>query len=164
MPNSRQLGSYLVERSRNDSAARTFIERTSRYAMLARLDGGDTQSVLESFTKRLRTVPASLRKTVAYDQGTGTSPRETLAKRLKMDIDFCNPHGPWQRTADENANGLIRESLPKDTDLSAVANAELRAIEAGLNGRPRQMLRLESPGENFSSLKLNEFIGVALQA
>ena len=132
--------------------------------MLAKLDGADAQSALEGFTKRLRTVRASLHKTVAYDQGSEMSLNETLAKRLQMNIDFCNPHSPWQRAANENANSLIREYLPKGTDLSAVTNAALRAIEAGLNGRPRQMLRLQTPDEGFSGLKLNEFIGVAIQA
>ena len=154
----------LIKGSRNGSAVGTLIERTSRYVMLAKLDGCDAQSVLEGFTKRLRTVPASLRKTLTYDQGTEMALHETLAKRLKMDIFFCDPHSPWQRAANENANGLIRQYLPKGTDLSTVTAAELRAIEARLNGRPRQILRFQTPDEVFSSLKLNEYIGVPLQA
>ena len=154
----------LIKGAGNGSAVGTLIERTSRYIMLAKLDGADAQSVLEGFTKRLRTVPASLRKTLTYDQGTEMALHQTLAKRLKMSIFFCDPHSPWQRAANENANGLIREYLPKGTDLSTVTQAELRAIEARLNGRPRQILRFQTPEEVFSSLKLNEFLGVALQA
>jgi IS30 family transposase len=89
---------------------------------------------------------------------------ETLAKRLKMDIFFCDPHSPWQRAANADANGLIREYLSKGTDRSTVTNARLRAIETRLNRRPRQMLRFQAPDEVFSRLKLNESILVALQA
>ncbi len=154
----------LIKGARNGSAVGTLIERTSRYIMLAKLDGCDAQSALEGFTKRLRTVPASLRKTLTYDQGTEMALHETLAKRLKMSIFFCDPHSPWQRASNENANGLIREYLPKGTDLGTVTQTELKAIEARLNGRPRQVLHFQTPDEVFSALKLNEFIGVALQA
>lgn len=154
----------LIKGARNGSAVGTLIERTSRFIMLAKLDGCDAQSALEGFTKRLRTIPASLRKTLTYDQGTEMALHETLAKRLKMSIFFCDPHSPWQRAANENANGLIREYLSKGTDLSTVSPAELKAIEARLNGRPRQILHFQTPEEVFSGLKFNEFIGVALQA
>ena len=154
----------LIKGARNGSAVGPLIERTSRYIMLAKLDGCDAQSALEGFTKRLRTVPASLRKTLTYDQGTEMALHETLAKRLKMSIFFCDPHSPWQRASNENANGLIREYLPKGTDLGTVTQTELKAIEARLNGRPRQVLHFQTPDEVFSALKLNEFIGVALQA
>jgi transposase, IS30 family len=154
----------LIKGSGNSSAVGTLIERTSRYIMLAKLDGCDAKSVLESFTKRLRTVPASLRKTLTYDQGTEMALHETLAQRLQMDIFFCDPHSPWQRAANENANGLIREYLPKGTDLSSVSAAELKTIETRLNGRPRQILGFQTPDEVFSSLRLNEFLIVALQA
>jgi hypothetical protein len=153
----------LIKGARNGSAVGTLIERTSRCIMLAKLDGCDAQSALEGFTKRLRTVPPSLRKTLTYDQGTEMALHETLAKRLSISIFFCDPHSPWQRASNENANGLIREYLPKGTDLSTVTQADLKAIEARLNGRPRKVLNFQTPNEVFSSLKLNEFIGVALQ-
>ena len=153
----------LIKGARNGSAVGTLIERTSRYIMLTKLDGCDAQSALEGFTRRLRTVPPSLRKTLTYDQGTEMALHETLAKRLSISIFFCDPHSPWQRASNENANGLIREYLPKGTDLSTVTHAELKAIEARLNGRPRKVLNFQTPNEVFSSLKLNEFISVALQ-
>jgi IS30 family transposase len=84
----------LIKGARNGSAVGTLIERTSRYIMLAKLDGCDAQSALEGFTKRLRTAPAGLRKTLTYDKGTEMALHETLAKRLKMSIFFCDPHSP----------------------------------------------------------------------
>ena len=80
-----------------------------------------------------------------------------------MGIFFCDPHSPWQRASNENANGLIREYLPKGIDLSTITQAQLTAIEIRLNTRPRKILDFQTPDEVFSNLKLNEFLSVALQ-
>jgi IS30 family transposase len=154
----------LLKGARNASAVGTLIERTSRYIMLAKLSGCDAQSALEGFSRRLRSVPPSLRKTLTYDQGTEMALHQTLAKRLKIDIFFCDPHSPWQRASNENANGLIREYPPKGMHLSAITQAQLTAIELRLNTRPRKILDFQTPDEVFSNLKLNEFLSVALQA
>jgi transposase, IS30 family len=153
----------LIKGARNASAVGTIVERTSRYVMLVKLDGFGSTSVLEGFTKRLRRVPPSLRKTLTYDQGSEMARHETLAKRLRMDVFFCDPHSPWQRGSNENANGLIREYLPKGTDLSTVTQAQLTAIENSLNNRPRAILGFATPAEVFDQLKLNHIAGVALQ-
>ena len=105
-----------------------------------------------------------MRKTLTYDQGSEMALHKTLAKRLNMSIFFCDPRSPWQRGSNENANGLIREYLPKGTDLSQVSQAQLKAIEVALNTRPRRILDFQTPEEVFSDLKLNEFLSVALQA
>jgi len=154
----------LIKGAANRSAVGTLTERTSRYIMLAKLDGGDATSSLEGFTRRLRTVPESLRKTLTYDQGTEMALHQTLAKRLHIDIFFCDPHSPWQRGTNENANGLIREYLPKGTDLSVHSHQQLAVIEALLNNRPRKILGYRTPAEVFAELKLGALGGVALQA
>jgi hypothetical protein len=154
----------LIKGSRNGSAVGTLIERASCHVMLDKLDGCDAQSVLERFTIQPRTLPATLSKTLTYDQGAEMVLHETLAKRPQMDSYFCDRASPWQRAANKNANGHIPEYLPTGSDLSTVTNAELRAIEARLSGRPRQMLRFQTPNEVFSSFQLNEFIHVALRA
>jgi IS30 family transposase len=153
----------LIKGARNASAVGTLVERSSRYVMLVKLDGFGSTPVLERFTKRLRRVPASLRKTLTYDQGAEMAKHETLAKRLHMDVFFCDPHSPWQRGSNENANGLIREYLPKGMDLSTVTQAQLTAIENSLNNRPRAILGFCTPQEVFDQLKLNHIAGVALQ-
>jgi IS30 family transposase len=154
----------LIKGAGNRSAVGTIVERTSRYIMLVKLDGAGANSVLEGFSRRLRTVPASLRKTLTYDQGTEMALHDTLASRLRMDIFFCDPHSPWQRGTNENSNGLIREYLPKGTDLSLYSYQELSSIEYSLNNRPRKILGFRTPFEVFSELKLNHIAGVALQA
>ena len=154
----------LIKGAANGSAVGTMVERTSRYILLARLRNASATTVLDGFSRRLRTVPSSLRKTLTYDQGTEMALHHDLAKRLRMDIYFCDPHSPWQRGTNENANGLIREYLPKGTDLSAYSDADLRRIEELLNNRPRAILGFQTPAEVFAELKLSNLAGVALQA
>jgi IS30 family transposase len=154
----------LIKGAMNRSSVGTLVERTSRYVMLVKLDGGTAPDVLEGFHRRLKSIPESLRKTMTYDQGSEMALHETLSKRLHMDIFFCDAHSPWQRGSNENANGLIREFLPKGMDLSNVSHQELTAIEHALNHRPRKILGFQSPHEVFSQLKQDSIAGVALQA
>jgi IS30 family transposase len=154
----------LIKGARNLSAVGTLVERTSRYIMLAKLDNASSFEVLDGFTRRLRTVPPCLRKTLTYDQGSEMALHDTLAKRLHIDIFFCDPHSPWQRGSNENANGLIREYLPKGTNLNEASYQQLSSIEFALNNRPRKILGFRTPAEVFSELKLDNLAGVALQA
>ena len=101
---------------------------------------------------------------MTYDQGSEMALHETLSAKLNMDIFFCDPHSPWQRGSNENANGLIREFLPKGMDLSNVSHQQLNSIENALNHRPRKILGFESPHEVFSRLSSHFIAGVALQA
>jgi transposase, IS30 family len=153
----------LIKGEKNQSSVGTIVERISRFVMLVKLDGATAQDILEGFKRRLKTVPESLRKTMTYDQGREMSMHQTLSADLKMDIYFCDPHSPWQRGSNENANGLLREYLPKGTDLSQVSQQQLTAIEHSLNNRPRKILNFHSPQEVFSKLSSDFILGVALQ-
>jgi len=154
----------LIKGAHNGSAVGTIIERTSRFIMLVKLERFDALSTLDGFTRRLRTIPPCLRKTLTYDQGTEMALHQTLAKRLRMDIYFCDPHSPWQRGSNENANGLIREYLPKGLDLNTASYQQLTSIEYALNNRPRRILGFKTPAEVFAELKLDQVACVALQA
>jgi transposase, IS30 family len=101
---------------------------------------------------------------MTYDQGTEMALHADLAKQLHIDIFFCDPHSPWQRGTNENSNGMIREYLPKGTDLSVFSYQQLTSIEYALNNRPRAILGFRTPAEVFAELKLNNIAGVALQA
>ena len=81
-----------------------------------------------------------------------------------MDIYFCDPHSPWQRGSNENANGMIREYLPKGMDLSIVSHQHLSAIERALNYRPRKIIGFQTPHEVFSNLTSDQIASVALHA
>lgn len=154
----------LIKGAMNRSSVGTLVERISRYVMLVKLDGNTAQDVLEGFKRRLKSIPESLRKTLTYDQGSEMALHETLSAQLKIDIFFCDPHAPWQRGSNENANGLVREYLPKGMDLSQVSHQQLTAIEHSLNHRPRKILNFHSPHEVFSALTADFIRGVALQA
>jgi IS30 family transposase len=154
----------LIKGAAGKSAIGTLVERTSRYVMLARLDGLSASHILDGFTRRLRQVPPSLRKTLTYDQGSEMALHKTLTKRLRMQVYFCDAHSPWQRGSNENANGIIRELLPKGVDLSPFTDKDLRKVEYILNNTPRKILQFATPDEVFSQLKIDHIAGVALQA
>lgn len=153
----------LIKGAMNRSQVGTIIERTSRYVMLVELAACDATTVLEGFTRRMKSIPAELRRTLTYDQGREMAHHKTLAKNLKIDIFFCDPHSPWQRGSNENANGLLREFMPKGIDLGQFSRQQLTAFEHALNHRPRKILGYETPHEVFSRLKLDGPQNVALQ-
>lgn len=154
----------LIKGANGKSAVGTLVERVSRYVILVKLDGLSAQHILDGFTRRLKDIPPSLRKTLTYDQGSEMALHEVLAKRLHMDIFFCDAHSPWQRGSNENANGIIREFLPKGIDLSPFTQRDLKKIEFILNNTPRKILDFQTPHEVFSSIKADFIAGVALQA
>jgi len=127
----------LIKGARNGSAVGTLVERTTRLVLLARMEGTDARSACLGFTKKLRHVPAPLRKTLTYDRGKEMAEHERLAQRLALRIFFADPYSPWQRGTNENTNGLLRQYLPKGTDLSGYTQRELNAIAHRLNTRPR---------------------------
>lgn len=153
----------LIKGASNRSAVGTLVERKSRYVLLARMRGTDAEAALEAFTRRFRHVPACVRKTLTYDQGKEMARHEELACRVRIRVYFADPHSPWQRPSNENANGLIREYLPKGTDLSEVSQADLNAIARLLNNRPRKCLDYETPAEVIQRDIFNLQHPVALQ-
>lgn len=143
----------LLKGARNSSAVGTLVERTTRLVLLARMDGTDAVSAYRGFTKKLRHVPAPLRKTLTYDRGKEMAEHERLAHRLAIQVFFADPHSPWQRGTNENTNGLLRQYLPKGTDLSGYTQWELNAIAHRLNTRPRKCLGFATPLEVYAHLR-----------
>jgi transposase, IS30 family len=143
----------LLKGARNGSAVGTLVERTTRLVLLARMDGTDAVSAYRGFTKKLRHVPAPLRKTLTYDRGKEMAEHERLAHRLSIQVFFADPHSPWQRGTNENTNGLLRQYLPKGTDLSRYTQRELNAIAHRLNTRPRKCLSFATPLEVYAQLR-----------
>jgi IS30 family transposase len=137
----------LIKGARNASAVGTLVERKSRFVLLAKVDGLDAEAVLEGFTRRLRTLPVGLRKTLTYDQGREMARHQELAKRLNLRVYFADPHSPWQRPTNENTNGLLRQYLPKGMDLSSLSQRYLTQVATALNTRPRKCLGFATPEE-----------------
>ena len=143
----------LIKGARNGSAVGTLVERTTRLVILARMEGTDAVSAREGFMRKLRHVPAPLRKTLTYDRGKEMAEHKRLAQRLALQVFFADPHSPWQRGTNENTNGLLRQYLPKGTDLSGYTQRELNAIAHRLNTRPRKCLDYATPLEVFTQLR-----------
>lgn len=143
----------LLKGARNGSAVGTLVERTTRLVILARMEGTDAPSARQGFTKKLRHVPASLRKTLTYDRGKEMAEHERLAERLAIRVFFADPHCPWQRGTNENTNSLLRQYLPKGTDLSGSTQRELNTIAHRLNTRPRKCLNFATPLEVYAQLR-----------
>jgi IS30 family transposase len=140
----------LIKGAGNASAVGTLVERKSRYVLLAKLEGASAEAVLDGFTRRLRTLPPAVRKTLAYDQGKEMARHTELAQRLNLRVYFADPHSPWQRPSNENTNGLLRQYLPKGTDLSGLSQRYLTQIATALNTRPRKCLGFLTPEEVMS--------------
>lgn len=153
----------FIKGAGNRSAVGTLVERTSRLVILARMDGTGAEAALVGFTRKLRRVPACVRKTLTYDQGKEMARHGELARRVGIRVYFADPHSPWQRPSNENANGLIRQYLPKGTDLSKASQAELDAIASRLNNRPRKVLGFATPAEVFQREILSLGCRVALR-
>ena len=143
----------LIKGARNRSAVGTLVERTTRLVILAKMNGTDATSARAGFTKKLRHIPALLRKTLTYDRGKEMAEHERLAERLAIQIFFADPYSPWQRGTNENTNGLLRQYLPKGTDLSGYTQRELNAIAHRVNTRPRKCLDVATPLEVSAHLR-----------
>jgi IS30 family transposase len=134
------------------SAIGTLVERTTRYLVLVRMPTRKAEVAACAFAGALNAIPAPLRKTLTYDQGKEMAEHESLARATGMRIFFADPHAPWQRGANENTNGLLRQYFPKGMSLSALAQTDLDEIAARLNARPRKTLDFATPDEQFQSL------------
>ena len=136
----------------NRSAVGTLVERSSRLLLLARMPDCTAASALEGFASFLGQVPSTLRQSLTYDRGSEMARHAELTERTSMNIYFADPYSPWQRGTNENTNGLIRQFLPKGSDLSAVTQDQLNAIALNLNTRPRRVLAYQTPMEVFVKL------------
>ena len=142
----------LIKGAANRSAVGTLVERTSRLVLLAQMDGLDADTTRCAFERSFENIPEPLRKTLTYDRGTEMARHAQLTQNTGIKVYFADPYSPWQRGSNENANGLIRQYLPKGTDLSGHSQDELNIIAERLNNRPRKILGFLTPNEVFAAL------------
>jgi IS30 family transposase len=145
----------LIKGKANASAVGTLVERSSRLLILVHLPSPKPASaahVLQAFTDKLRSVAAPMRRTMTYDQGSEMARHKELSANTGIAVYFCDPHSPWQRGTNENTNGLVRQYLPKGTDLSGYSQAQLDTIADEINHRPRKTLNAHSPLEVYRDL------------
>lgn len=128
----------------------TLVERHSRYVMLAKIKKKDAETVAEALIKHSKHLPTELYKSLTWDRGTEMANHRHFTLATDIAVYFCDPKSPWQRGSNENTNRLLRQYLPKGTDLSLHSQAKLNAIARQLNERPRKTLKYETPAERFN--------------
>ena len=154
----------------DSSAIATLVERTTRFTMLLHLPrltghgdeprvhngpalaGHGADAVRDAIASAITTLPAQLRQSLTWDQGSEMSQHARLRIETGLPVYFCDPHSPWQRGTNENTNGLLRQYFPKGTDLARHSATDLDAIASTLNGRPRKTLGWKTPAEALDDL------------
>jgi IS30 family transposase len=134
----------------NNSQIATLVERHTRYVMLARVKGKDSETVINALIKQAHKLPRELYKSLTWDRGSEMADHKRFTLATDIQVYFCDPQHPWQRGSNENTNGLLRQYFPKGMDLSDVSQAKLNAIARRLNERPRKTLNFDTPAERFN--------------
>jgi IS30 family transposase len=132
------------------SAIGTLVERSSRFLLLFHLERIKCEHVVAQLTRHVQTLPVQLRRSVTWDQGKEMALHANFTIDTGIQVYFCDPKSPWQRGTNENTNGLLRQYFPKRSDLKPYSQADLDAIAAELNGRPRKTLQFMTPSEKFA--------------
>ena len=140
----------MIKGAANRTSVGTLVERKTRFLILSKMDGNGAEAALAGFTRQMKRLPARFRKSLTYDRGLEMACHPELARRLRIDIWFCDPHAPWQRGSNENSNGLLRQFLPKGSDLSQHSQPDLNHIAKLMNDRPRKTLGWRTPAEAFT--------------
>jgi IS30 family transposase len=133
----------------NLSQVGTLVERKTLFVALVKLPDGKADTVAKSFTKIFKRFDSQMRRSMTFDQGSEMSKHKTLTKNTGVTVYFAHPHAPWERGICENINGLLRQYLPKSTDLSSFSQKQLDDIAWKLNTRPRKTLGWKAPAELF---------------
>jgi IS30 family transposase len=155
------------------SAIGTLVERTTRFTLLLHLPrmtghgyearvkngpalaGHGAEAVRDAITRTIISLPKQLRLSLTWDQGAELAQHARLKIDAGLQVYFCDPHSPWQRSTNENTNGLLRQYFPKGTDLSMHSAEEVAAVAAALNSRPRKTLDWKTPAEALDQLLLS---------
>ena len=135
----------LIKGAYGRSCVGVLVDRCTRVTLLVKLHSASADEVRRAFQARLRRLPAHMRRTLTYDRGTEMAEHQLFTKCMGMPVFFCQAYSPWQRGTNVNSNGLLRQYLPKGTDLSVYSRADLTFIERRLNSRPRRVLGRKTP-------------------
>jgi IS30 family transposase len=143
----------LIIGKNGDSQVGTLVERSTRYVMLLHLpDGRFPVQVDAAMRRAIRRLPKELFQTITWDQGKEMHRHAEFTVDTGVQIYFCDPRSPWQRGSNENTNGLLRQYMPKGTDLSTLSAQDLSRIARSLNDRPRETLGFMKPSEKLAEV------------
>jgi IS30 family transposase len=133
----------------HNSQIATLVERQTRYVMLVKVAGKDTESVINALISNARKLPQELYKSLTWDRGKEMADHKRFTLDTHIQVYFCDPHHPWQRGSNENTNGLLRQYFPKGLDLSTYPQEKLDEVARHLNERPRKTLNYKTPAQRF---------------
>lgn len=139
----------LLAGGRNSHIA-TLVERQSRFVMLVKVPGKDTNSVVSALVRQIKHLPAGVMSSLTWDRGTELADHKRFSVATDVSVYFCDPQSPWQRGSNENTNGLLRQYFPKGADLSSYSQKQLDAIARQLNRRPRKTLGFITPAAKLA--------------
>lgn len=126
-------------------------ERRSRVVRLTKMKNMSASQTRRSISLKLKAFPCKFRRSITFDRGTENTDYKKIERLLQLDAYFCDPYTSWQKGGVENVIGLIRQYVPKGTDISTVTPAQLQIIEDKLNNRPRKCLGWRTPNEVLSA-------------
>ena len=156
-------GDLIKGTTESNSAVGTIVERHSGYLTLLHLpQGHDAEHVADAVVEQMSALPAWFAKSLTWDRGTEMARHADITAKTGIAVYFADPYSPHQRPSNENTNGLLREYLPKGTDLSVHTREDLDRIAEQLNDRPRKRLGYLTPSEVFAKLLIDDLTtGVA---
>src|SRR6478609_7247554 len=129
-------------------AMATLVERKSRFVMLVALPNGHSADVVaDALASKITELPDQLRRSLTWDQGKEMAAHARFTIASDVPVYFCDPRSPWQRGSNENTNGLLLQYFPKRSEIAHYTQADLDAVAAELNDRPRQTLGWQSPSQ-----------------
>lgn len=138
----------LLFGDRNSQIA-TLVERQTRYLMLVKVAGKETETVVNGLIKNARRLPKQLYRSLNWHRGKEMAGHRHFTLATDIQVYFCDPHHPWHRGSNENTNVLLRQYFPKGISLADVSQAKLDAVARQLNERPRKTLGYETPAERY---------------
>ena len=132
----------------------TINDRVTGCVMIEQLNNKQAEGVCDAIIKRLSPFKNRLH-TITSDNGKEFAEHEKVAQALQIDFYFAKPYHSWQRGANENLNGLIRQYIPKEQNISLLTPQFIAEVEQALNDRPRKRHQFLSP-QNIHDQLINQ--------